>query len=180
METIDLSDFFKTRQQANDFSTRLATVFDHMYQTTFDLEKTLMDQFGIARKDKFMTLLRDNNVTTDVPTLKVFLTKVQEIIKTLPVVPIVLAFEPKSQTLQALVDWFQMNVKKQVLFDISVDPKLIGGAAITFNGKFGDYSIKPLFEKIMATTLATPTQNQPAPVAPAATHQHLEDMHLGR
>jgi F0F1-type ATP synthase delta subunit len=127
-----------------------------------------------------MTLLRDNNITADIPVLKEFLTKIQEKIKTLPVLPIVLAFEPKSQTLQALSDWFEMNLKKQVLFDISVDSHLIGGAAITFNGKSRDYSIKPVVEKIMTNATAPVTPATQTQKADPPQVQHVENMHLGR
>src|SRR5437868_6106563 len=150
---MDLSDFFKTRTQAYDFSTRLAAISESIYQTDFNLEKTLMEQLGIKKSDKFMTFLRDNKVDTESPAaLKEFLNKIKNTITALPTLSLTLAFEPREQTLQALAEWFILQTKTQVLFDITVDPKLIAGAAINFKGKYLDFSIKPTFDKILSET----------------------------
>ena len=129
-EHIDLSDLFNTRPQAVDFSARLTIILKKVFEKEFNPEKIFMEQFGIEKKDKFMTLLRDNNV--------------------LPVISLVLAFEPNEHTLQLFSRWFTLNTNKQVLFDIKVDKKLIAGAAILSNGKYLDFSIKPEFDVIFA------------------------------
>ena len=126
METIDLSDFFTTKAQATDFSTRLSAIMEATYKTDFNLEKTLMEQFGIEKKDKFIGLLRDNNISIDSgASLKAFLTKIQTDIASIATLPIVIAFEPREQTLKTLSEWFFLNMKKQVLFDIKVDKNLL-------------------------------------------------------
>jgi hypothetical protein len=174
---IDLSNFFQTRSQANDFSARLETITEQAYHTTFNIEKALMEQFGIAKKDKFLILLRDNKVGIDqIKPIKDFIKRVQEIIAGLPVVPITIAFEPKEQTLQLLSEWFMVNLKKQVLFDITVDRKLIAGAAITFKGTYRDFSIKAKFDE---TANRVMTQKAPAHVIAAKTPP-MENLHLGR
>lgn len=175
--TIDLSSFFQTKSQANDFSARLATISEQTFQLDFNLEKSLMEQFGINKKDKFITLLRDNSISVDATkAIKDFITKLQETIATLTVVPISLAFEPKEQTLKALSEWFAINLKRQVLFDITVDRKLIAGAAITFNGKYKDFSIKAKFDETVTRILTKPTQIHAVP----GPTQNTNNLHLGR
>lgn len=174
---IDLSSFFQTKVQAADFSARLAKVTENIYYTNFNIEKVLMEQFGVVKKDALLSLLRGNNIGVDsTKTIKEFFTKIQETIAGLPVVPITLAFEPKEQTLKILSDWFMINLKKQVLFDISVDRKLIAGAAITYQGKYKDFSIKPKVNEILAKILTNPASVHavPGPI------QKTEDMHVGR
>ncbi len=173
--TIDLSHFFQTKLQANDFSARLGTIVEQTYHTDFNLEKALMEQFGIDKKDKFLTLLRENNVGIDTKSVKDFVTKVQGTITNLQGVPITLAFTPTEKTLQLLSDWFMINLKKQVLFDITVDRKLIAGAAITFNGKYRDFSIKAKFDETANRVLT-----QKTPTHAIATPQPLNNLHLGR
>lgn len=177
MSEIDLSSFFQTKAQAADFSARLATVAEQMYYTTFNIEKSLMEQFGIVKKDALLTLLRDNNIGIDsTKAIKDFVTKMQETITALPVVPITLAFEPKEQTLKMLSEWFMINIKKQVLFDISVDRKLIAGAAITYNGKYNDFSIRGKVEETIKNIITKP---QPIHAVPGPK-QNTEDVHVGR
>lgn len=175
--TIDLSSFFQTKAQSADFSARLAKVSEQIYYTNFNIEKALMQEFGIVKKDALIALLRDNNIGVDsTKAIKEFFVKIQETIKDLQVVPITLAFEPKEQTLKILAEWFILNVKKQVLFDITVDRKLIAGAAVTYNGKYKDFSIKAKVQEIITKIIT-----QPAPVhAVRGPIQKTEDLHVGR
>ena len=151
---MDYSDFFKTKSQANDFLQGLAKISEMSYLTNFNLEKAFMDQFGLEKKDKFLSFIRENNLDLQsASNIKAFLTKMQEEVTSLPIMPITIAFEPKDQTLKTLSDWVQVNLKKQVLFEIKVDKNLVAGATITFKGKFKDFSIKEKFTEIIQNSL---------------------------
>jgi F0F1-type ATP synthase delta subunit len=207
MDQLDLSDFFNTKSQANEFVTHLSAISDEIYQTNFNLEKILMEEFGIRKKDKFISLLRENKISVDsASALKEFLGKIQTKISTLPIITLTVAFEPKEPTLAALSEWFLINMNKQVLFEITVDPDIIAGAAINFNGKFQDYSIKLKFEEILKKILTTSAQSvtpvmqkpanlpengqiskatsqnneTPQIVSPNEGHQNIEDISFGR
>lgn len=157
---IDLSAFFQTKSQASDFSSRVATISEKIYETDFDLDKTLIDQFGLKKKDMFMKLLHDQNVAIENhSTLKAFLTELQKTISSLPVLNLALAFEPKERTLKALSEWFVMNIKQQMLLEITVDPNLIAGAVISFKGRDVDYTIRPKVEKTAQEIVAKNTKN---------------------
>lgn len=168
METIDLSDLFHTKAQADDFSARLAEIAKKLFETSFNPENALLEHFGIKKKDTFMILLRNNNVNPESRlAIKEFIEKIQQKISSLSVLSIILAFEPNEQTLRALSSWFVLNTKKQVLFDISVDRGLIGGAAIYSNGKYLDFSIRSTFFaaaneiSVMNGLIASHEQNKP-------------------
>ena len=179
MGEFDLSSFCKTKPQATDFANRLAAIAESVYRTNFNLETELMNQFGLQKKDKFMVLLRDNKIAIESHSaLKEFLTKIAEQAVQLPVLSLTLAFEPKEQTLKIVSDWFLLDIKKQFLFDVHVDPSIIGGSMISFKGKYIDYSLKPRFEKIMSAVL-TPQPAKPPQTLPNA-HQDLDHLHLGR
>jgi hypothetical protein len=161
---LDLTPFFKTKAQATDFTSRLAGISAGIYETNFNLEQALLDEFGITKKDKFMTLLRNNKVNPEkAADLKAFFTKIQETSKTLPVLSLTIAFEPKDKTLQALSEWFVMNIKKQMLFEITVDRQIIGGAAINYKGKFLDATVKPVFDKILLDLMPTLAEQKQKP-----------------
>jgi hypothetical protein len=146
----DLTDFFITKNQATSFIQSIEIINDQLYEVNFNLEKALSNQFGIEKKDKFITFLREQNINNSSnDDLKKFLTSVQENIRKLPVLSITLAFEPDDKTLKAIVEWFLFNLNRQILLDISVDKKIIAGASINFKGKYKDYSVKPLFENMI-------------------------------
>lgn len=172
MDTFDLSHFFKTKSQANDFTARLTTISHAVYQSGFNLEAALAETFGLRKKDKFIALLRENNISAESSAaLTEFLTRLQEKVSQLPVLSITLAFEPKEQTLKSLSDWFLINKKSQVLFDIRVDESLIAGVAIEYQGKYIDYSTKPLVARILTDVITQKTQ--PAQVAPEQKEELL-------
>lgn len=155
---IDLTYFLKTKSQANDFTTRLTKIASHLYETDFNLEKELLNEFGVQKKDKLMTLFRTNNINIDkVDIVKNFLQKMQDTINHMAVIDLTIAFEPKEKTLQVLSEWFMMNMKKQMLFNITIDSGIIGGARFGYQGKFLDASIKPAFDKTLQEIL-TPQQ----------------------
>lgn len=160
MEEVDLSMFFHTKAQVNDFLVRLSNFSDEIYKTGFNAENSLANNFGLDKKDKLMIFLRNNNVNTSLTSdLKSFLDKLQEKIQNLPTLSITLAFEPNEETLNLLNEWFTINIKKQFIFDISVNPSLIAGVAINYNGKYLDFSVRQKVDKVIKDSLASQTSN---------------------
>jgi len=177
MENIDLSPFCKTKAQANEFLGQLAAMSEKAYETDFNLEKVALDQMGIQKKDSFLQLLSQQNISlTAIDQLKTFLAQLQEMVSKLPVLSLTIAFEPKEESLKAFSDWFFLNVKKQVLFAVTVDRSLIGGATISYNGKHINCSIQPSFEQILTDSLKQPTTQPSEPVH----QQNAANLHLGR
>ena len=180
-EQIDLSAFCKTKAQARDFLNRIAAISARIYETNFQLEAVLLEHLGIQQRDAFLALMRTHNVPTNAPpALKTFLSKLQEQLLALPVLTMTLAFEPKEKTLSVLSDWFHMNLKHQVLFDISVDPTQIAGITISFNGKHLDYTIRQAFSKLLVETFTPPVPKSPPAVVPQPSQQQVEQHAVGK
>src|SRR6185437_14871208 len=173
MQQIDFSEFFSTKAEANDFLSGLTTVIDKIFQNDFAIEKALSAQFGINTSDRLLAVMRENNINTQSrENIKTFLTTMQETISKLPVLTLTIAFEPQEKTLKSLSEWFLINMKKQVVFDFSVDKKVVAGATLTYNGKFFDFSVKPVFERILKiyTERLTKSVTNQTQQQPAATH----------
>jgi hypothetical protein len=152
MDQVDLSDLFTTRVEANDFLARLTTISELFFKNGFNLEKALIDQFGVNKSDRIIAILRQNNINPEsIPAVKDFFFILMSKISSLPVLTLTIAFEPTAQTLKNLSEWFFMNMHKQMLFDIKVERSVIAGAHIRYNGKFFDFSIKSTYEKVLQT-----------------------------
>jgi hypothetical protein len=177
MDIIDLSKFFHTRSEADDFLARITVISEDIYKTNFNLEKSLTEQFGVIKKDTFLTLLRNHNINIgSTEEIKSFINNIKAEIINLPTAYFTMAIAPKEEILSALSEWFLINLKKHVLFQIDVDQKLIGGIKINFNGKFKDYSIKPLFEQIISEVLETNIKDKITNI----DHQSVEHVTIGR
>ena len=174
MEPIDLSDFFTTKAEADDFLSQLTTLAEMFFRTNFNFENALTQQLGITKADRFLAVMRANNVNpASLPTVKEFVSVLIQKITTMPVITLTVAFEPNKQVLKSVSEWFVVNTKKQMLFDIRIDRTIIAGAAINYEGKFSDFSIRETFNQVLKTTLNHPAQSntqstQPANQPPAA------------
>ena len=158
MDQLDLSGFFNTKTQAQDFSTRLSLVSEKIYENNFNLENSLLEQFGIKKRDGFITLLQNNKINTASGSdLKEFFTKIQQKVSTIPVLTLTIAIEPKETLLHEISEWCLLNTNQQVVFDITVDDSLIAGAIIYFSGKYLDFSIRDTFSQVLNNTLTNKT-----------------------
>jgi hypothetical protein len=164
MDEIYFSEFFHTKSQANDFLIRLNEISDKIYQTGFNIDTELTNNFGIEKKENFLRLLRNHKINPQSASgLKEFINKILEKISAIPVLSLTIAFEPNQETLNKLSEWFILNASKEVVFEIKVNPKIVGGATINFNGQFKDYSIKETFDHVVLNVLtqkANITPNQ--------------------
>ena len=185
MDQIDFSEFFSTKTEANDFLNTLTAITDTIFQTDFRIETALSEKFGITVSDRLLSLMRENNINIQSrDEIKTFLQKMHDMISALPVLSLTVAFEPQERTLKALSEWFVINIKKQVLFEFTVDHKLVAGATLTYKGKFFDFSIRPVLERILKiyTSRLNSQETKPQENKPATEHihQNVNDISLGR
>lgn len=181
MDTIDLSDFFKTKAEAQEFADQIASVVEKVYENNFSLEKALTEKLGIQKKDKIINLLRDNSISAKSNNeVKEFFGKILDKCSNISTLSITLAFEPDEKTMNLLSEWCILNLGKQVVFDVNVDRSLIAGAKIFYNGKYFNFSIKPTFERIINETFSSKTQeihNTEKPAAPVVPQIINQEVH---
>jgi len=177
MEPIDLSDFFTTKAEAEDFLSQLTTLAEMFFRTNFNFENALTQQFGVTKADRFLAIMRENNVNpASLQTVKEFVSVLIQKITTMPIITLTVAFEPNKQMLKSVSEWFVVNTKKQMLFDIRIDRTLIAGAAINYEGKFSDFSIRETFNQVLknalnhSATVDTQSTQPAAPTTPANIH----------
>jgi F0F1-type ATP synthase delta subunit len=177
MDDLNLSEFFTTKAEATEFSVKLDAIMASIFETKFDLESMLGKYFSISQKDKFLKFLRINKIDPKRPTdLKQFFEKIKETVAGMKVLNLKLAFEPSEKTLMNFSTWFRMNVKKQFLFEITVDHKLVAGAEINFNGKYLDLTMRKTLDQIFNPQTFPQSQTlKGAPQVPP--QQHLTNNH---
>lgn len=75
----------------------------------------------------------------------VFLEELSSYITQLPLMQLTLAFSPSQEFMMRLSTWGRSQVNPSLIFDINVEPHIIGGTIITYNGKYADYSLAKRF-----------------------------------
>lgn len=155
-----------TKNQANNFVQGLNNILDQLYEVNFNIEKSLSNEFGLERKDKFMTMLRENNMNnTNLDGMKKFLQNMQETTRKLPTLTLTLAFEPNETILKTILQWFLFTLNKQVLLEIDVNKNIIAGATMNYNGKYKDFSVKPQLDQIISRILEPESNNKKAQIS---------------
>lgn len=61
-------------------------------------------------------------------------------IENLRVLRLTLAYEPTRANILNYGAWIKKNIGKDVVMDITVDPRIVAGAQIVWNGKYKDYA----------------------------------------
>lgn len=75
-------------------------------------------------------------------------------IKALTPLVVYLAFEPKQEQIEVIGQWFKKNLAKLPVFEIKIDPGLLGGVALVNGGVYKDYSLKSRMQEQGETILA--------------------------
>jgi len=83
--------------------------------------------------------------------LEVYLRELADAIHKLPEVKLTLSFEPSEAILSVIYNWLITNVAKLVVINVQIDTRVVGGAVISYNGKYYDGSLNKILE---ATLLA--------------------------
>ena len=68
---------------------------------------------------------------------------------------ITLAIKPSEKLVDTITNWAQKNLSEEIIFDIEVDPRIIGGAIIISNkGEFADFSLLKKIDNIFSSKKA--------------------------
>lgn len=80
--------------------------------------------------------------------IKVILSIVYKSVCALPILKLILAFEPSENVIASISRWARMNLEKGIILDVSLDRSVLGGAVIIYRGKFYDLTIKKKLQDI--------------------------------
>ena len=74
---------------------------------------------------------------------------VAEYLKALGEVRLTLAFAPHEKEIVRFAQYLRNLSSKPIVMNISVDQSILGGAVITYQGRFGDYSFAQKLEHVL-------------------------------
>lgn len=77
-----------------------------------------------------------------------FFEDLKEKLLKLPQIKLELSFSPSPEFLLKLRNWLREKTQETLLLDIVVNPEIVGGVKIFYQGKFGDFSLEKEIEKI--------------------------------
>lgn len=138
-----LCEIVKTRHEAEFLKSDLARLANALFNTKIDAAKEIDLYVPFDKKEKLLMLFRDNGVNfQDLEATQKFLALTEETLDNLPVVKLQTAIAPRQETIDAISEWFTLQLNREVLLDITVEKDLVAGIVVINNGVVRDYSIK--------------------------------------
>lgn len=95
------------------------------------------------------------NLPQDREGRKTALREIKKEIIALPVVNLVLAIDPTEDMVKEISDKLRKITNAGIIIDIKRDSLIVGGALVTYAGKFGDFSLATKIEKAWAKNAET-------------------------
>jgi hypothetical protein len=71
----------------------------------------------------------------------------QKKVKTLPFLAVSIPIPADEATVERIGSWIRTNVNENVIIDIAVDPKMVGGCAFAYRGFLYEYALHRTIEK---------------------------------
>lgn len=120
----------------------------HYSKSGFKRLKTFFEEKAVSDDDA-QALQAWSGVFTKRLARSTFYKKLETIRKeilALPSVTVYLPFKAEESELTKIGQWFRRHIRKQMMMDVKVDPSLVGGCALVWNGYYRDYSLHRQFK----------------------------------
>lgn len=135
-----ITDELTTKKQADELIWILKSFQQSLYKTPFSdslIKKALSFELAQALSD-----LIDSKKTTNKQVVAKIITDVISEVEKIPTVKLTLATAPSALFLEKCLMQIESMTKTEKLLEINIDPKIIGGATIEYQGKYKDYSLR--------------------------------------
>ena len=133
----DLHKLIRTREEAFKMLSEIEMVSDALYQNNPDELNSILEN----KINKNLAEYIKRSFETGIPKPE-FLNETKESIKKMPVISLTISFDPSEGTLTKLTSWAENNLAERVIFDISKNESLVGGAIVISRGNYLDLSLR--------------------------------------
>ncbi len=136
------------RDEARDGITKLeAALFK---SDSKEIGKVLNAWFLPETGDAMRAMIEQAEMKKDPGALKAVLKDLREILETLPLLRLSMAFKPREEMIQRLASWTQDNLGSGIILDIGYDGSLVGGVRIIFGGRYKEMTLAQMITDVLA------------------------------
>jgi len=148
----DILKSVKTTSQQDSFVSQIDKLLTSLYQTEHKaFEKALASTDIEVEKIIKETFLKKNSRNFDKEMVHDFLTQLQEKAQNLKIITLSVAFSPTEHAIDTIFDWVTKNIGDGIVLDIQKDKSILGGAAVSFEGKYMDLTLKKTLDEVFAS-----------------------------
>lgn len=149
LNPITLKKYLRTKNDANYLVLLLERLSDGLFTENINPDEVMAREVPYELSALLRRMIEENKLNPhDKTQLNTFITQLKEAIVALPLIEITLAIVPTEEVVMAIHEWFLRTYQKAVVLNIAIDPALLAGSVIRFNGAYRDYSLKKQLETI--------------------------------
>lgn len=140
MSYSDIFSRVRTTEEADELIRELDTVISNLFRVP--------PRKDILAESIREALAKEHILLTDHQKVVTFLNSMREKLNNLKVFGITLAFEPTGKTIDLISSWVRQNLGPLTILKIDVDPSIIAGSIVDFEGKYADGSLRKKLDEV--------------------------------
>jgi|CXWL01.1.fsa_nt_gi hypothetical protein len=133
---------------------KLLTEVDLLMASLYEDNGKGFEKALLARVRFWVTEIIKEEVTNDKDQIEKYLKGLRANLENMLLMKLTLAFEPTDVSIDKFFDYVNKNIKTEtksgdfqgIILSFEYDPKILGGAEITWKGEYRDLSLRRLFE----------------------------------
>jgi F0F1-type ATP synthase delta subunit len=79
-----------------------------------------------------------------------FFRKLEKDLQSLPKIKLEIAFSPNEDFLDKISQWLEKELRQKTILDITVNPDIVGGAVVEYQGNWRDFSLAKEIDGIVS------------------------------
>ncbi len=139
----DILKYITTKEDLYEFIDLLDTLVENAFKKGSSFSKTLDKASG----QKFSAAIKRIGNGKSPEQIQDILNKLKQEAEKVNFLSLTIAIEPSEELLTSLSKWAEKNFDNKVIFDITVNPDIVGGAIVTYKGNYRDESLKKTLEE---------------------------------
>ena len=149
----DILGDIKTVGELDNFLAEIENVLASLFKVkNKSIEEILDKTAGKSTAGQIKKLMANNKINpSDYSSVEKLLNNIKEAFKKIQILKISLAVDPSEEMIGHIFDWVKENLGKGIILDIDKDESILGGAIISFNGTYKDFSLRRALEEIFQT-----------------------------
>lgn len=79
-----------------------------------------------------------------------FWEELEKELQSLPEIKLEIAFSPDGDSLEKISQWLEKESGRKIILDLAINPKIVGGAIIEYQGNWRDFSLAKDIDKLIS------------------------------
>jgi F0F1-type ATP synthase delta subunit len=139
----NITDTIITVDQAGMYSQQIDEVIRLLFTNKTSVTDLFNKYLSLELKETVQECMDKEKMNVrDREKIKEFLTNINTSISKIPVITLTVAIFPKYKFVKQISDWLRKEAGNSMLLKINVEPSIIGGTVIQYNGIYKNYSLE--------------------------------------